>query len=90
MTLMISAEELKPLSEAAQTARQEWRSAAKASAAEALNVIDKKTSVDDLERLNALVDSLKDKYYDAARLLADAVEYEIDRSQFKAKAEQRN
>ena len=87
MALMIDAEELKPLSEAAQAARQEWRSAAKAAAAEALNVIDNKTSVDELERLNALIDSLKDKYYDAARLLADAVEYELDRSQFKAKAE---
>lgn len=87
MKLMVDAEELKPLTTATQTARQEWVSAAKTAAEELLNVIDNKTSVDELERLNALVDSLKDKYFDAACLLAGAVEYEINRSELMAKAE---
>ncbi|MDF4211114.1 hypothetical protein P2W50_31170 [Pseudomonas protegens] len=81
MSLMINAEELKPLSEAVQAARHAWSAAAKASLPELLKILDSEASTDELERMNALVQSLKDEYHAAARTLADAVNYEIGRSE---------
>lgn len=81
MSMMINAEELKPLSEAVQEARHAWSAAAMASGPELLKVLDSDASMDELERMNTLVHSLKEKYHAAARTLADAVNYEIGRSE---------